>query len=321
MGVSKHLRRALVICLLVLRAAVSPAIGQAAASCPPPPPGPLTAQQVQDGMAQARDRGFLWRLTKGDHSSYLYGTIHVARREWVFPGPKVLRALRNADTVALELDPLDPKTQDNLSSALRRVPGPELPIELKERIEQRRAFECAAPEAFQKLGPGMQVLALTFFAARRDGLDVAYGIDGVLAGFARGSKKRVVALETTETQVRILTRGGTVESLGEAMDDIESGRTVEKLRRLAEMWADADAARFLLVAETMAESDSDSERALMAELLDARNPGMASGIDALHESGSKVFAAVGALHMLGPRGLPSLMSEKGYRVEPISLMP
>jgi uncharacterized protein len=48
---------------------------------------------------------------------------------------------------------------------------------------------------------------------------------------------------------------------------------------------------------------------------------MASGIDALHESGSRVFAAVGALHMLGPRGLPSLVSEKGYRVEPIALMP
>jgi uncharacterized protein len=321
MGVSKHLRRALFICLLVARAAVSPAFGQDAASCPPAAPGPLTAEQVQQGMAQARDRGFLWRLTKGDHSSYLYGTIHVARREWVFPGPKVLRALRNADTVALELDPLDPKTQEDLSSALRRAPGPELPTELKERIEHRRSFECVAPETFQKMGPGMQVLALTFFAARRDGLDVAYGIDGVLAGFARGSKKRVVALETTETQVRTLTRGGTVASLGKAMDDIESGRAVEKLSRLAEVWANADAAQFLQEAETAAESDSDSERALMAELLDARNPGMATGIDALHESGSKVFAAVGALHMFGPRGLPSLMSEKGYRVEAIALTP
>jgi uncharacterized protein YbaP (TraB family) len=63
----------------------------------------------------------------------------------------------------------------------------------------------------------------------------------VLAGFARGSKKRVVALETTETQQRALTRGGTVASLGKAMDEIESGRAVAKLRLLANMWADANA--------------------------------------------------------------------------------
>jgi uncharacterized protein YbaP (TraB family) len=110
---------------------------------------------AQEGMAQARDR-FLWRMTKGDHSSYLYGTIHIARREWVFPGPKVTQALRDADTVALELDPLDPKTLESLGSGLKRAPVVEAPAELKERIEHRREVECAAPEAFEKLTPGMR---------------------------------------------------------------------------------------------------------------------------------------------------------------------
>lgn len=83
---------ALIVCLLVLRAVVSPAFGQDNETCPPPAPVPLTASQVQEGMAQARDRGFLWRLTKGDISSYLYGTIHMAKRDWAFPGPKILQA-------------------------------------------------------------------------------------------------------------------------------------------------------------------------------------------------------------------------------------
>ena len=52
-------------------------------------------------------------------------------------------------------------------------------------------------------------------------------------------------------------------------------------------------------------------------MLDARNPGMAAGIAALHESGQKVFAAVGSLHMIGPSGLPALMAHRGYRVEQI----
>src|SRR5665213_3450317 len=65
---------------------------QASATCPPAAQA-LTPERVQAGMSAARDRGFLWRITKGDHSSYLYGTIHAAKLEWMFPGPTVADAL------------------------------------------------------------------------------------------------------------------------------------------------------------------------------------------------------------------------------------
>ena len=32
-------------------------------------------------------------------------------------------------------------------------------------------------------------------------------------------------------------------------------------------------------------------------------------------TGKRVFAAVGALHMIGPTALPSLLAARGYRVE------
>ena len=52
-------------------------------------------------------------------------------------------------------------------------------------------------------------------------------------------------------------------------------------------------------------------------LLDARNPGLAERIDALHTSGQRVFAAVGSLHMIGRTGLPALLARRGYTVERI----
>jgi uncharacterized protein YbaP (TraB family) len=55
----------------------------------------------------------------------------------------------------------------------------------------------------------------------------------------------------------------------------------------------------------------------MKRVLDDRNPGLAASIDALHLGGKRVFAAVGSLHMIGPRGLPALLARRGYRVEPI----
>ena len=276
-------------------------------------------------MAQARDRGFLWRLTKGDHSSYLYGTIHMAKREWAFPGPKILQALRDIDTVALEVDPLDPQIRQELSSGLTAPRAqPEFPAALQERIERRAAFECVPPETLHKLAPELQVMVLTFLAGRRSELELAYGIDAVLAGFGRAAKKRIVSLETIDAQsraIRAATGGGRVASLEKALDELESGRAAANLARLATLWAEADLAQIQRYEQGANDSGSDTGRSLSAQVLDERNRGMATGIDALHRSGSKVFAAVGFLHMVGPLGLPSLMSEKGYEVEAITLTP
>jgi uncharacterized protein YbaP (TraB family) len=323
MDLAKHLRRALAVCLFLSAAAVRPALGQDIGACPPPAPSPLSAQQVQEGMAQARDRGFLWRLTKDDHSSYLYGTIHLAKREWAFPGPKILEALREIDTIALELDPLDPKTRQELGSGFNgTLTQLELAPTTKERIERRLASECVPPETISKLSPSSQIIALTILAGRRHGLEPAYGVDLMLAGFGRTANKRVVSLETIDAQrraIRAATGPETALLLEKALDELESGRTLANMNRLATMWAEADVRLIQRFDDAAIESRSVTGRALSRQIVDERNRVMAAGIDALHGSGTKVFGAVGSLHMVGPLGLPMLMSEMGYTVEVVPL--
>ena len=70
-------------------------------------------------MPSAKDHGFLWRVARDGRSSYLYGTIHAAKAEWMFPGPLTLAALAASDTLALELDVLDPDVQAGSRRALR----------------------------------------------------------------------------------------------------------------------------------------------------------------------------------------------------------
>ena len=62
---------------------------------------------------------------------------------------------------------------------------------------------------------------------------------------------------------------------------------------------------------------TDADRRAMRRLLDDRNPALAESIDALHGGGKQVFAAVGSLHMIGPKGLPALLAQRGYQVERI----
>ena len=278
----------------------------------------LAAEQIQSGMQGARDHGFLWRVRKGDHSSYLYGTVHVARLPNMFPGPSVVQAVRDSDTVALELDLLDPDIQARLREGMTQHTPIALPDALAQRLAKRVEFECLPVNALGNLSPEMQVTALAALAGRRDGIDPAYGIDNFLAGFARGGSKRTVSLETPEQQLSLLkmpTPEATIEFVDAAVTELETGRTLQTLQRILKVWTEGDDVDLARYESWCNCTPLESERLLMKRLLDDRNPGLADGINALHEAGRRVFAAVGSLHMIGPLGLPALMAQRGYQVE------
>lgn len=287
-----------------------------AVACPPAA-APLTSERLSAGIRGAKDHGFLWRVTKGGRSSYLYGTIHAARAEWMFPGPVTLDALRSSDTLALELDVLDPDVQRRLAASITRKREP-LPPALASRIERRLKAECADVETFARFAPEFQIASLGVMAARRDGLDPANAIDLVLAVLAREFGKPVASLETPELQMQALqmpSQAETIDFVSSGLDDLESGRTRPMLNRMAKVWTEGNYAELSRFESWCNCLDTATERAAMKRLLDDRNPLLAASIDNLHTGGTRVFAAVGSLHMIGPKGLPALLRQRGYLVE------
>lgn len=303
--------------------AAQTALGQTNAACPPTAEAP-TAEQTQAALKAARDRGFLWRVHKDGRSSWLYGTLHIARFEWVFPGPQLTQALRRADTIALELDVLDPDIRQRLVTPPPDVPQLSISNMLSQRLKRQFELACLPPQALEALSPALQAATLMVMAGRRDGLDPAYGIDPMLAGFARGAGKRVVSLETPELQARALlgrTQAEQLQFIEQTLADLEHGRARPALRRIADVWARSDLVEMERYEQWCDCMNSEAERALMARLLDERNTGLAEGIDRLHGEGASVLAGVGSLHMIGPRGLPALMAERGYTVERVVFEP
>lgn len=290
----------------------------APASACPPQAAPLSQEAVAAGMRDASDHGFLWRVSKDGRTSYLYGTIHAARKAWMFPGPNVVDAMRSSDTVALELDVLDPEIQRRLVASIGARRSDPLPPALARRLEQRRASECVDAASWGKFSPEFQIASLTVLAARRDGLDPAYAIDLVLAGAARDLGKSVLSLETPEGQMEALqmpTQAETVALVKDGLDDLDSGRARPLIRRIAKAWVDGDYAELSRYEKWCDCARTPAERAAMKRLLDDRNPALAARIDELHSGGQRVFAAVGSLHMVGPAGLPALLKQRGYKVE------
>ncbi|MBV8249952.1 MAG: TraB/GumN family protein [Comamonas sp.] len=309
------IKRGLLAAALALWAGLAPAAE--APACPPKAAMPAPAQ-LQQLAARAQDRGLLWRVRHGTHTSWLYGTMHVSRLDWFMPGPEVVSALRGADKLALELDVLDPQVLAELEAGLKAREGaPALAAPLAARLEQQLRLACAEADV-ARLRPEAQVLSLLAQAGRRQGLDPSYGVDLILAGAARAMGKPVIGLETPQLQLKDLVSDDPKE-VAEAVDDglkqLESGKAGPMMVMLAEMWSEGRQEKLESYAQWCDCVNTPRERAQLKRMLDGRNPGMADGIVSLLKQGDSVFAAVGALHMVGPGGLPALLRKKGYQVE------
>jgi uncharacterized protein YbaP (TraB family) len=289
------------------------------AACPPSAIASLEKPGI--GLRNGVDRGLLWRIEKDGRTSWLYGTIHIGRGDWVRPGPTIQKALAQSDMLALEIDSRDEATVRTMSqpadpALVARV----LSGERARRLERQNAEACVPAGAGAKLQPILQVTALAGLVARADGLYPEFGVDETLAVSARNSGKPIVALESAAEQLKLLTGDSETEEaeqIDSALDELESGKLRGQLKEMADVWARSDAAKLARYSEWCDCLRTPAEQRLMKRLLDDRNPGLADGIERLHTSGKGVFAAVGALHMIGPQGLPTLMAARGFVVTPV----
>lgn len=315
-----------VAALLALLAAAAPA--QAAspreasaspvASCAPEP-APVTPAEAAAGLLDASDNGLLWKVTKDGRTSWLYGTIHIAQRAWMFPGPSVQAALRASDVVALELDPTSPDIVARLQRAIARPPGAaDLPAPLAARLRAQMFAACIEPSTLAGARPEMQAVTVEVMGGRRLGLHPAYGVDVFLAGLATGLKKPIRSLETPESQAALLVSDDpaeTARSVGEILDELEGGDGPRVLGRLADDWHRGDFDDMSAYGQWCGCMKTPEERADYARLVDERNPLMADKIVQWHAAGKSLFVAVGSLHMIGDAGLPRLLEARGFDVQ------
>lgn len=292
-----------------------------AADCPPPPPAIPSAEAIQEGIANARDRGFLWRIEKGGRTSYLYGTVHAGKAEWMYPGPTLARALKETDTIALEMDMFDSDIQTRIAKGMQTARRTPLPPALEQRLRRQAEAACLPYESLAPYSPEIKVVTLSLMLARKAGLEPAYAVDAMLAGFGHQLRHRVISLETPELQMKALHMGTPRETesfVDSSLQTLESGQAIAILERLANAWISADYQTMERYPEWCECMKTPVERKAIKRLLDERNPALAQRIDALHRNGSQIFAAVGSMHLFGPAGLPTLMEKKGYKVERVT---
>ncbi|MCO5978196.1 TraB/GumN family protein [Ideonella oryzae] len=289
--------------------------GSARADCPPAAVPP-DAQAIQQGMAQAQNHGFLWTLDRQGHRSWLYGTLHAAQQAWMYPGPAVLKALGQTRRLVVELDMSDPATLAALPRLARQTPDRALSPALEARLQKAEDAACLG-RALKDWRPEMRVTTLSVMSLRDEGIDPAWGVDGLLIGMAKGLKLPVTPLETPAQQMAALLqpRRSAAEALvRDTLDEMDRGDDRRTLRRLAQAWADGHLDELETYPQWCDCLNSPQEKAMMRRLLSDRNGPMADKIARLHGGEGGLFVAVGSLHMVGPQGLPVLLAARGFTV-------
>ncbi len=266
------------------------------------------------GSAQAAPA--MWRVSDADSQVYLFGTLHALQPGQAWRTPLYDAVLARAGTVWFEAD-LQSGDPDTLRLLVRRYGvDPDRPLSRKLAPSDLGALARQTDLArVDHLRPWAAALMLSMQPALARGASVDKGADVTITRAARAESKRIRTFETLEDQARMfasLPEDSEVRYLADVVRERSRGprlRLPFKPASLEDAWAAGS-----LGDGHIADMRSENP-ALYDAFLRRRNEAWA---DRLAEgmAGSGVeLVNVGAFHLIGPDGLPTLLAARGFRVE------
>jgi uncharacterized protein YbaP (TraB family) len=169
--------------------------------------------------------------------------------------------------------------------------------------------------------PVMQAITYVVLSGRHDGLDAAFGQEPTLIGFARAQQRPVVSLESIASQMAVLLPKDAKlgrQMFDRSLSDLEAGKSRGQLARISQAWERGDLESVGTLEKLCECTPTDEERAFTKALNDDRNPTIAQRIAEEHAKGKPVLAAVGLLHMTGPKAVTTLLAEQGFEVKRVA---
>lgn len=266
----------------------------------------------------ARAEPALWKVTGGASTVYLFGSVHLLPEGGFTVGGELADALKRADRVCMEIDPAGQDESSTTAITLARAVDPEgrtLFDLLGDDADRVRAAaeDAGVPlEALSMFEPWFAGLTVSVMALQAHGYDAEHGVEQIIEAEAKQEGKSGCGLETLDGQLGLLDGLSAElqkEILLQAID--EAGDVDAMIGPMLEAWRDGDEAGL----EKSLEEDFDGYPELADVLIYRRNAAWANQVSEMLRGDQDVLLVVGAMHLVGNRGLPALLSKRGFHVE------
>ena len=289
-----------------------------------PAPGPRRSWAVVAAFlatlllpAAGRTEPLLWRVSDGDSTVYLFGTLHALKPGIGWESRTVTEALARSDSLWLETELASsrgPELVRDLGIARQRPLSDHLEPELLAdvaNLSRKLGLDFAQVD---QMRPWLAAVTLTAAAMRQSGF-TATGADVVLAREATLHAIEIAGLDDGDRPVEIfasLPPSSETALLAMAAADLDAQPPSFAL--LFQAWLDGNETGLQRYGT---EDLRTADPALYERVIVARNRGWVAKVEDLLLGRGTHFVAIGCLHLVGPDNLRLLLADRGYRVEPV----
>jgi len=264
----------------------------------------------------------LWRVSDADSSVWLFGSIHLMDQGRAWRTPQLDDLLGTADHVYFEIV-LDAETYatitrltltDGYSRDGRRLDD-YLTAEQAEKLHAALEASGLPYPGVRQMRPWLVDLTLSQRALAGDEGESALGAGVEVLLSAEVPAERERGLETAEEQIAMLSGRSEAEQVDSLMTTVNMLDGNEfSLAAFVDSWinADLDTLQREMEASLGAVGSPYYDR-----LITDRNRNWTDQIAQLLAGNDQSLIVVGAGHLVGPVGVPTLLEERGFKVERI----
>jgi len=265
---------------------------------------------------------FLWKVSNGQNSSWLLGSIHMAPPSLYPLSPVIENAFRSAQALGVEInigeDSTIAETQQEFVRNGVYSKGDNLANHISAPLLARIDSLCLAWDlpvsGMHTLKPWFLTIRLSAVAIEQTGIEAGQGIDLHFMQAADSLHKEVIPLETVSQQVSVFR--DMEDSLQEPMLQwtiAEAADVKSMVDSMFIFWRTGDT----LGMARLVQNDNEDPRftRFYERLYTERNQRMADKVERFLKQGQNVFVVIGSAHLVGDDNVLKLLRQKGYRVE------
>ncbi len=267
----------------------------------------------------------MWRADQRDHGGvlYLFGSIHFEIESAPKFTDEIEAAYARSDELVVEIDTRDAAGSEFATGMDERgllEPPTKLADVLSpptsERLEQYLTERGLPFSLVEGKKPWYVTNLLVLMELREGGYEAEHGVDRHF--IQRSKDKPIVELETASEQLGRLDRLPLRIQESMLWDALDRSPDFDRAtEQLMEAWRRGDERTLHELVFRPIREGADFEW-FYDSIFFQRNEAMAQRLAELARDGKMRFAAVGAGHMLGPRGIPSLLCDRGFEVRRVS---